>query len=73
MKNLIIFRYSQLESITSTTKGRLLCEENRDLDLQKQLENLEKVHKDFKTTYAQTTKENQEAIAELEKQVRRFL
>ena len=64
------FRYDSLVTETNTTKGKLLSETNRDLDLQKRIDDLEKSRKESIASFSQLQKDNNDEIASLQKQVR---
>ncbi len=62
-------RYEALQTAHSQTSGRLLSETNRDMDQQKRLAEMEKKRRESMAVFSQTTKENQQQIEILSKQV----
>ena len=65
-------RYSKMVAESDICKGKLLSEENKDLDQQRRLEVQEKERKEIFANYSKLQKENQDEIESLNKKVSIF-
>ena len=63
------FRYEKVLAQSNQTQGKLLSEENRDLDLQRRVDELETNRKDTIENFSRLNKENQAVIDKLNKEV----
>ena len=70
--DMAVDRYSKMVAESDICKGKLLSEENKDLDQQRRLEVQEKERKEIFANYSKLQKENQDEIESLNKKVSIF-
>ena len=69
MSRYVYFRYAKLLSETEKTKGKLLSDENRDIDSSKRIEEMEKARHEALAVSTQRHKEDGELIDKLTREV----